>query len=120
MWQLQKYGKQMCCRYCGNEALPGGDTSIEVQAVRLKPRPAAYVRVGRIRRLFRRLGHPAGFRDTLPPPRASASGTALRRARRPAGGSRVLVCMAQGHEGHAERLDPGYRIMGKKKKGKPL
>ena len=38
-----------------------------------------------IRRLFRRLGHPAGFRDTLPPPRAPASGTALRSARRPSG-----------------------------------
>ena len=40
---------------------------------------------GGIRRLFRRLGHPAGFRDTLPPPRAPASGTALRSARRPSG-----------------------------------
>ena len=38
-----------------------------------------------IRRLFRRLGHPAGFRDTLPPPQAPASGTALRSARRPSG-----------------------------------
>ena len=42
-----------------------------------------------IRRLFRRLGHPAGFRDTLPPPQASASGTALRRARRGFSGSGV-------------------------------
>jgi len=73
-----------------------------------------------IRRLFRRLGHPAGFRDTLPPPQASASDTALRRSRRPAGGSQVLVCMAQEHEGHAERLDPGYRIMEKKKKEKTI
>ena len=47
-------------------------------------------------------------------------GPALRRSRRPAGGSQVLVCMAQEHEGHAERLDPGYRIMEKKKKEKPL
>ena len=74
----------------------------------------------KIRRLFRRLGHPAGFRDTLPPPQASASDTALRRSRRPAGGSQVLVCMAQEHEGHAERLDPGYRIMEKKKKEKTI
>ena len=73
-----------------------------------------------IRRLFRRLGHPAGFRDTLPPPQASASDTALRRSRRPAEGSQVLVCMAQEHEGHAERLDPGYRIMEKKKKEKTI
>ena len=70
----------------------------------------------KIRHLFRRLGHPTGFRDTLPPPQASALGTALCRARRTAGGPRVLVCMAQKHEGHAERLDPGYRILENKKK----
>ena len=75
-----------------------------------------------LQRIFRRLGHPAGFQDTLPPPQDLASGTALRRARRPARGSRVLVCMAQKHEGHAERLtlDPGYRTMENKKKEKPL
>jgi hypothetical protein len=28
--------------------------------------------------------------------------------------------MAQKNKGHAERLDPGYRIMEKKKKEKPL
>ena len=71
-----------------------------------------------IRRLFRRLGHPVGFRDTPPPPQAPALGTALCRARRPAGGSPALVCMAQNHEEHAERLDPGHRIMEKKKKKK--
>ena len=34
--------------------------------------------------------------------------------------SQLLARLAQKHEKHAQRLDPGYQIMGKKKKEKHL